>query len=224
MDWTNNGSRPTQPAAAGGAPAPKRKKVNVFSGMKLASVALLFSATALIVALVYFLAVSKNSGEAKYVDDSKMQAVFLNGGQVYFGRIEDLTSKYLRMGNIYYLRVNQTVQPNQENGTQQQTAANDISLVKLGCELHGPTDEMLINREQVIFWENLKEDGQVAKAVAEYVKANPNGQQCNTETTGGTNPAPTNTTPAPATGTGTGTETRTTPTTGTGTGTGTNRP
>lgn len=197
MDWTNNGNRPAQPAAAGGAPAPKRKKVNVFSGMKLASVALLFSATALIVALVYFLAAAKSSGESKYVDEGKMQAVFLNGGQVYFGNIKDLNSKYLRMDNIYYLRVNQTVQPDQENGTQQSTAS-DISLVKLGCELHGPKDEMLINREQVIFWENLKEDGQVAKAVAEYVKTNPNGQQCNTEQKASTStdtktPASTNT-------------------------------
>jgi hypothetical protein len=39
---------------------------------------------------------------------------------------------------------------------------------------------MLINREQVTFWENLKSDGQVAKAVAEWVKQNPNGQQCQT--------------------------------------------
>lgn len=210
MDWTNNGSRPAQPAPAGGG-STRRRKVNPFSGMKLASIALLFSATALVVAVVYFLAFSKASGEAKYVDDSKMQAVFLNGGQVYFGKIEDLNSKYLRMGNIYYLRVNQTVQPNQDNGTQQQAASNDISLVKLGCELHGPEDKMLINREQIIFWENLKEDGQVAKAVAEYVKANPNGQKCNTD--GSNQQTPTSGT-QPATGTGTGT--------GTSTGTGTN--
>ncbi len=42
---------------------------------------------------------------------------------------------------------------------------------------------MLINREQIIFWENLKEDGQVAKAVAEYQKQNPDGQKCQTATT-----------------------------------------
>ncbi len=199
MDWTNNGSRPAQPAPA---PAPvvggphKRKKGPSLSGMKLASVALLFSATALVVALVYFLAVSKNSGEAKFIDDDKLQAVFLNGGQVYFGKIEDLNNKYLRMTNIYYLRVNQTVQPNQENnGQQQQTGANDISLVKLGCELHGPQDEMLLNREQVIFWENLKGDGQVAKAVEEYIKTNPNGEQCNTGTAQPVN----NNTPEPTT-------------------------
>lgn len=217
MDWTNNGNRPAQPAPAGGSHT-KRKKLAVFSGMKLATVALLFSATALIVALVYFLAFSKNSGEARFVDDDKLQAVFLNGGQVYFGKIDDLNGKYVRMSNIYYLRVNQTVQPNQENGTQQQSGANDISLVKLGCELHGPEDKMLINREQVVFWENLKADGQVAKAVDEYVKANPNGQQCNTESGGaGNSTTPTNAntnattpaaTPAPTTN-------NATPTTGT---------
>jgi len=187
MDWTNNGSRPPQPAQAGNAngPAKKRKK-NPFSGIKLASVALLFSATALVIAVVYFVAVGKTGGgEAKYIDTTKLQAVFLNGGQVYFGKIENLNSKSIRMGNIYYLRVNQTVQPNQTNN--QQANANDISLVKLGCELHGPKDEMLINRDQVIFWENLKDDGQVAKAVADYVKANPNGQQCATSQSTNTN-------------------------------------
>jgi hypothetical protein len=78
------------------------------------------------------------------------------------------------MSDIYYLRVNQQVQPN----GQQSSSNNDISLVKLGCELHGPQDQMVINQNQVIFWENLKDDGQVAKAVAEYVKQNPNGQKC----------------------------------------------
>lgn len=207
MDWTNNGNRPAQPAPAGNGGTSKRKKIAVFSGMKFATVALLFSATALVVVLVYFLATGKSSGEAKYVDNSKLQAVFLNGGQVYFGKIEDLNSKYLRMGNIYYLRVNQTVQPNQENN--QQATANDISLVKLGCELHGPEDKMLINREQVIFWENLKDDGQVAKAVAEYVKANPNGQQCTTNNQSNEQSTPTTPTTTPTTNTNTNTTTPT---------------
>lgn len=77
------------------------------------------------------------------------------------------------MENIYYLRVNQQVQPNQSSNS-----TNDISLVKLGCELHGPQDNMVINREQVIFWENLKPDGQVAKAVENYKKQNPGEQKC----------------------------------------------
>lgn len=182
MEFMNRGGRPTQPApaaAANSTPAPahggRGKGPKGFFGLQMASVALLFSATILVVALIWFVGLGKPVNESKYVDDSKMQAVFLNGGQVYFGRIQDLNKDFMRVREIYYLRVNQQVQPDQET---QAANANDISLVKLGCELHGPDDEMLINREQIVFWENLKDDGQVAKAVAEYKKQNPNGQNC----------------------------------------------
>ncbi|CAN5717126.1 hypothetical protein BH23PAT2_BH23PAT2_04710 [soil metagenome] len=145
--------------------------------MKLTSIALLFSATILIVALLSYLVIGAPKSEKSFVDTTKFQAVFLNGGQVYFGKIIDLNSKNLQLEDIYYLRVNQQVQPSEE-GQAPVTGDGDISLVKLGCELHGPEDEMLINREQIIFWENLKDDGQVAKAVAEYKTENPEGQDC----------------------------------------------
>lgn len=186
MEWMNRGTRPAQPgdqpASTSTSPSHHQssKDTGVFKSMRLATVVMLFALTALIVAVVAYLVLGGNSsGEDRYVDKTKLQAVFLNGGQVYFGRVKTLNSKYMRVSDIYYLRVNQQVQPDQEN---QQRTQNDISLVKLGCELHGPQDQMVINRDQVIFWENLKDDGQVAKAVAEYVKQNPNGQQCNQAT------------------------------------------
>jgi hypothetical protein len=190
MEFMNRGNHPGQPV---GAPAPaapnntnngRGKRLGSFKGLRFASVALLFSATALIVALVWYLALGNPTSEARYVEKDRMQAVFLNGGQVYFGKIKDLNEQYLRMSDIFYLRVNQVVQPNQE-GTQQQASQNDISLVKLGCELHRPTNEMLINREQVIFWENLKEeDGEntVPGAVKKYLAQYPNGQECQDQT------------------------------------------
>ncbi len=149
-----------------------------FVWLRYASAVLWFSLTVLLVALLAYIVVGGPKSESKYVEGNKLQAIFLSGGQVYFGNIADLNDKYIRVNNIYYLRVNQQVQPKSQ-GTQ---AANDISLVKLGCELHGPEDTMLINRDQVMFWENLKSDGQVAKAVASFVKQNPNGQQCTTTT------------------------------------------
>src|SRR5690606_22554537 len=126
--------------------------------------------TILIIFLVYYFVIAAPRSEKNYIDDNKMQAVFLNGGQVYFGKIKDLNNSYLRMTDIFYLRVNQVVQPNQSNN---QNSQNDISLVKLGCELHRPANEMLINREQVVFWENLKdEDGEntVPGAVKKYLE------------------------------------------------------
>lgn len=210
MEWMNRGQgqgQPTgqsmnhTPAPAAAQPARKQKGgFDLFKGMRFVQIALLFSATVLIVAVLWFLALGSNSkAESSYVDTSKLQAVFLNGGQVYFGNISELNGKYVSMNNIYYLRVNQQVQPNQSTTT---TGSDDISLVKLGCELHGPQDNMQINREQVIFWENLKDDGQVAKAVKAYKEQNPGEQKCDQTSTG--------------TGTTDGTKTDTT--TGTGTG------
>lgn len=184
MDLMNRGVRPNQqpaPAAGGtggmdnnssSGKSGKFTKLKEAKWLSISWIVLLFSVTIVIAAVLASIILSDTKNEEKFVDETKMQAVFLNNGQVYFGNITELNPSYLNMVNIYYLRVNQQVQPGQ------QATQNDVSLVKLGCELHGPQDLMTINREQVTFWENLKDDGQVAKAVAEYVKQNPNGQNC----------------------------------------------
>ncbi len=190
------GPAASSPAAAGS--SHKSGRVKSPRLFQWASIVLLFSATILVVALVLSLFFGGAKPEGKYVNKGSMQAVFLNNGQVYFGNIRTLNDKYVRVGNIYYLRVNQQVQPNQSTTN---AAAQDISLVKLGCELHGPADEMLINRDQVTFWENLKSDGQVAKAVTEYVKQNPNGQKCDTSAASNSSTTNTNSTTTPTTNT-----------------------
>lgn len=184
MDFMNRGGRPVQqntptpgPVETPKGPGKRPNFKDTAKASRVAFVAFVAVIAVLLVLLIAAMFTSKGSdtNEASNVNKDQYQAVFLNGGQVYFGKINELNSKYLGMNNIYYLRVNQQVQPDQQ---QQNAAQNDISLVKLGCELHGPEDKMIINREQIIFWENLKTDGQVAKAVEEYVKANPNGQKC----------------------------------------------
>lgn len=199
MDFTNRGVRQPgeTPTVTGATPTPPKKGSRLKKPSKLLSIVyivLLFSATILVIAVLASMIFSKKADESKYVDKSKMQAVFLNNGQVYFGNIDTLNPEYLKLSNIYYLRVNQQVQPGQ------QANQNDVSLAKLGCELHGPQDQMLINRKEITFWENLKGDGQVAKAVTEFVKANPNGQTCQ-PATGGSGTGSTGT--GATTGTGT---------------------
>ena len=103
------------------------------------------------------------------VKGKQFQAVFLTNGQVYFGKVSKVDSSYVKLTNIYYLQVtsaaagSQTVQPKASD-----TANQQVSLAKLGGELHGPEDTMFISRQQVLFWENLKGDGKVAKAIADY--------------------------------------------------------
>jgi hypothetical protein len=92
------------------------------------------------------------------------QAVFLDNGQVYFGQVHDKNSTYVTVEDVYYLRVAQPLQP-ADDTTQ---AVPDISLIKLGNELHGPTDQMEILRDHILFIENLKEDGKVVQAIRDY--------------------------------------------------------
>lgn len=92
------------------------------------------------------------------------QAVFLTNNQVYFGRLSNADSQYPVLRDIYYLQVTQALQPKDQNASPQ----TNINLVKLGAEIHGPTDEMRINRDQILFVEDLKPDSQVTKAIEQY--------------------------------------------------------
>jgi len=174
-----NGASQAPTTASGNAGSDKFKKV--FHGepkwLRVVFLVLLFSLTVLAIAIAMLFYFGK-SKEGAFVDKTKVQAVFLTNGQVYFGKIADVTGRYIDLQNIYYLNSQQQPATGDQNAANQQQT--NFSLVKLGCELHGPIDQMVINREQVSFWENLKSDGKVAKAIDQWVQQNPNGQNCET--------------------------------------------
>jgi len=190
MDFTNRGAQPQAPRATttsnanSDGPRPLKKFADAArrtyqepAWLRAMFMILLFSLTVLaicIVSLLYF----GNPSEAKYLSRKNEQAVFLSNGQVYFGQIKEMTPKYLNMQGIYYLS-SQQAQPSNQNSSSNSKNTN-FSLIKLGCELHGPYDQMIISRDQVIFWENLRDDGQVVKAIKQWQQQNPNGQQCST--------------------------------------------
>jgi hypothetical protein len=118
-------------------------------------------------AAICLIAFSGNSNEGQYVKKNQYQAVFLTNGQVYFGHIKDINNQYIDLENIYYLQ-----QP-QKNSSGSSTANNNVTLVKLGCELHAPYDQMVIQARQVSFWENIQSSGQVAKGIAKLPKCVP---------------------------------------------------
>ncbi len=201
MEWMNRAGRSAQPtnqtitpggtvtngqssSSNGANKSGKNKLLSKDKGLNfhaLSSIVMLAGVAIIVLAVVALIMLVKNRSESEFVDKSKMQAVFLNGGQVYFGRITSLNDKYLRLNDIYYLQVNQQVQPGEESQAQQQ----NVSLAKLGCEIHRPEDSMVISKDQVIFWENLKDDEDqrtVPGAIANYRKANPNGQDCDQAT------------------------------------------
>ena len=155
---------------------------------------MLVSLTIITLGTVYLL--HSNPSEAKYVNGKTTQAIFLQNGQVYFGHIKAISQKYIELQNIFYLNNPSSNGNNASNNN----SSTRLSLVKLGCELHGPTDRMVINQEQVTYGENIRTDGKVAKAIQQYQQKYPNGQTCDdsnsssstSQATGTQNPTDTN--------------------------------
>lgn len=157
----------------------------------------------LLAAVSLFLALSGGlNNEEKLVNTNKYQAVFLNGGSTsgavtystYFGHVSSLNSRYMVLDNVYYLTTDQTTQTSGQSASPQ--------LIKLGCQqLHSPYDRMVINRSQVAFWENLQDNGKVAKAIVQYVKQNPNGPNCSQQSTSSPSTSNSQSTTAPSSST-----------------------
>jgi len=104
------------------------------------------------------------SSTGAVINSSEYQAVFFTNGQVYFGKLHTLNASYMTLTDIYYLQAQ-----NSSSSNPQQTSSNsDVQLVKLGNEVHGPVDQMVINKDQVLFFENLKKDGKVSSSITKY--------------------------------------------------------
>lgn len=98
-------------------------------------------------------------GIADQIDPAAYQAVFLTGGQVYFGRLVARGDHYL-IQDVFYLSAGEerdAPRPDQPG-----------QLVKRGTELHGPRDPLIVPAEQVLFIENLRDDAQVVVAIRRF--------------------------------------------------------
>lgn len=125
------------------------------------------------------------------LNSDKYHAVFLSNGQVYFGLLSNYNSENPKLSDIYYLQLAQSPQAVSEDQVTENTEAKTegeadstegqvleqpgqtssdqgLTLIKLGEELHGPEDSMILNKEQILFIEQLKDDGKVVKAIKDY--------------------------------------------------------
>ncbi len=84
------------------------------------------------------------------------QAVLLNGGAIYFGKLSRTWSDYPVLSDVYYL---QSVTNKDNNQT------SNI-LVKRGKEWHGP-DHMVLNARNIVLIEPVGENSKVAQLIAE---------------------------------------------------------
>jgi len=99
-------------------------------------------------------------GVRDQIDPNAYQAVFLTGGQVYFGRLTARGDDHYLLSDVFYLSA----------GDAQQAAdpQRPGQLIKRGAELHGPREPMIILARSVLFIENLREDAQVGQAIRRF--------------------------------------------------------
>lgn len=86
-------------------------------------------------------------------------AVALMNGQLFFGRIDGFGTDYTVLRDVFYIQT-------RENPETKQVAN---VLIKRGGEAHGP-DRMILNRQQVLLIEPVKQDSQIGKLIAEQNK------------------------------------------------------
>lgn len=115
-----------------------------------------------IVALALWFFVFRVSA-AGQIETGSYQAVFLTSGQVYFGKLTFIDDKYMKLTNVFYIQTSSSSEV--QSGS---TSSTDMQLIKLGNEIHGPKDSMVISRDQVLFFENLKDDGKVVQTIKSY--------------------------------------------------------
>lgn len=154
--------RPTRPHAASSSSVAALGNGNLLSTVLV----VLLIITSIVTTAYLGLRLFTNPSNGGAVKGKQYQALFLTNGQVYFGHLARVDNAYVKLTDIYYLQVQQTVQPGQNTNNNNQN--QQVSLAKLGAELHGPEDSMYVSRDQVLFWENLKNDGKVSQAIKDY--------------------------------------------------------
>ncbi len=104
----------------------------------------------------------------------KFQVVFLKNGQVFFGKVTETNQHVITLDHVYYLK--------QEEGSVLELKGPDAALnvgafdnidpvdgrlllIKQGGEYQGSGSDMKIPKENVLFWENLREDSHIYRSI-----------------------------------------------------------
>jgi hypothetical protein len=85
---------------------------------------------------------------------TEYQAVFMDNGQVYFGKLENPESTYPLLRNVFYV----------QNQVNQETKQVFNLLVKRGKEWHSP-DVMYLNQRHILMVEPVAPESQVGQLI-----------------------------------------------------------
>ncbi len=96
------------------------------------------------------------------------QAVTLTNGQTYFGKLEKYGPHTLVLFEVYYLQAkSDEATSDTADTTADETTNNDsgLKLIKLTDDFHRPNNYLIINRDQVLFWQHLANESPIVEAI-----------------------------------------------------------
>jgi len=88
---------------------------------------------------------------------SAFWAVYLDSGQVFYGRKDKSDKNYVVMSNVFYY-----------HPAIKLTKSGNVRLVKVGTEIHQPQDFVYVNKQHIDRQEQLSSDSKVVKAIEQY--------------------------------------------------------
>jgi hypothetical protein len=93
--------------------------------------------------------------------------VFINNNEAFVGHIKEADTQNITMSHIYYL----TLEAKDASGNTIPTPSAEQFkpfIKKLGQEVYGPKDVIQINRQNVRYYSELRDDSDVVKAIVAY--------------------------------------------------------
>lgn len=129
---------------------------------------LLIVGIVVVLGLAFWFFWNNTNSASKIIDPEKYQAVYLTDGNYYYGKLTDKNDEYFQLTDVYYLTQGQA-------GTESEGGAGEstkLELVTLSSMVHSPENQMTILKDHVVFFENIKSDGDVAKIIQDIKNTN----------------------------------------------------
>lgn len=117
---------------------------------------------------VWFYATRPQPQAVTGIDDSKYQAVFLTNGQIYFGKLHTFNDEYLMLTDGYYPQAKSD--QSAENKDKDASKDSGIQLIPMSKEVYGPENQIYVSKKQILHYENLRSDSQVARLISQNAK------------------------------------------------------
>lgn len=86
------------------------------------------------------------------------QAVFLTNDQVYYGHLRNWSRDQVLLTDVYYAQAAAETSTTTESQPQ-------YLLVKLSAHATGPQDKLFINRDHILYVEDLRPDSQIVQVI-----------------------------------------------------------